>query len=698
MERTRVKPFKDHSFMKTVVFSWGRFQPPTIGHKLLVDKVVELAKKYKADHIIFTSRTQDKKSNPLDVQTKVEFLQKMFPGVEFKGATDTIRTFIEALKYLYDQGYRNVYMVAGSDRLPEYQRLFDKYNGGEDFNFKILKAVSAGERDPDAEGASGMSGTKMRKAAVDNDFVSFRRGVPSTLSDADTKDLMKKIRKALSIREFVEHLTEGVNDQGIFKVVFLAGGPGSGKDYVMKQTLGGLGLTEINSDKAFEYLMDKFDFDKKMGPEEESQRELVRKKAKNTTEARQRLAIQGRNGLIINGTGDDPEKIKKIHNMLKKLGYDDPMMLMVNTRDSVSKQRNKERGDRGGRTVPENIRKEKWDAVQDSIPAYKEIFGANFHEYENSENLMSPETSPDLAQQKRDEMDYLFKRFKKYTETPVDNEIANSWIDSERTKASRTDGKTQPAPDTRSSSGMEAPADSYTRPDPVGQEGKKLIPQSILDQAAKMGLVYLRFGRFGPSTGPNAGKVTHKELNGQLVPAKGVNESFSEFVVEQIKKHMSPQQISSKFSVPILHIMKQLKSGIEVEHEHTNSRKLARTIALQHLAEDPNYYTKLKKMEKKKTVSEAYIGPKHESFFSDSSARDLLTLGYPVESYDSPDVEAPGLLGYSKEYNLKLKNGRASVTELTGDENLVSIPDQKEDELKKVGRNILSFKSKNSAL
>ena len=768
---------------KTVVFSFGRFQPPTIGHKLLVDKVVSLAKQHKADHIIFASRTQDKKSNPLDVETKVHFLKKMFPKANFEPANDEVRTFIEALKKLYKQGYKNVYMVAGSDRLADYQKLFDKYNGGEDFDFSVLEAVSAGERDPDAEGAAGMSGTKMRKAAVENDFHSFRTGIPSTLSDADTKALMTQIRRGLSLKEFVEHvsqpLMEGVNDHGIFKVVFLAGGPGSGKDYVMKQTLGGLGLTEINSDKAFEYLMDKFDFDKKMGPDEEAQRELVRKKAKNTTEAKQRLALQGRNGLIINGTGDDPEKIKKMYGMLKKLGYDEPMMLMVNTRDSVSKQRNKERGDRGGRTVPENIRKEKWDAVQSSIEKYKEMFGQNYNEYDNSETLTGENVSQDLKDYKTNEMANLFKRFKKYTEAPVENDIAKDWIDTERKKASRSGDKTQPAPDTRSSSSTEAPADSYTTPDPVGQEGKKLVPQDVMAKAESMGLVYLRFGRFGPKDGPNAGKVTHKEKNGELVP---VNESF---INEEFKSHKSPIEIARKHKVPLIKIMKQLKMGIKVEHEHTKSSKTARIIALQHLDEIPNYYTRLKKAEKgaikegyefsspdayqlltltrtideqpkKKSKSElvglfskmlellskedlnetnieentsedSSVGKgkdfatfivEETSRTSDScssnsrysSRRDSEKDNYQksnktktkieklkerfIESYDSPSAEAPGVFGYSKDQITK--KGKASVTELTGDENAVSIPAQKEDELKKVtGREILSFKSKN---
>ena len=163
----------------------------------------------------------------------------------------------------------------------------------------------------------------------------------------------------------------------------MAGGPGSGKDYVLNNTLDGHGLVEINSDKALEYLMDKEDLDKRMPDNEEAQRNEARKRAKNVTELRQRLALHGRNGLIINGTGDDPEKYKKIKKTLEKMGYE-TKCVMVNTDDEVSQSRNIERGQRGGRTVPENIRKQKWDAVQSARPELAKMFRDNYVEFDNS--------------------------------------------------------------------------------------------------------------------------------------------------------------------------------------------------------------------------------------------------------------------------------------------------------------------------
>jgi len=190
---------------KKVVFTFGRFQPPTIVHGLLVSAVKLIAKKQNADHVIFASRSQDKKSNPLPVDRKVYYLKRMFPQTNFIGANENVRTFMEAAKEL-NKKYKNLVMVAGSDRVPEYKKLLEKYNG-KDFHFDTIEVVSAGERDPDAEGATGMSGTKMRDAAKKGDFDSFKRGLPSTLTTVDAKRLMNEIREGLgleNIRERVE--------------------------------------------------------------------------------------------------------------------------------------------------------------------------------------------------------------------------------------------------------------------------------------------------------------------------------------------------------------------------------------------------------------------------------------------------------------------------------------------------------------
>jgi len=187
---------------KKVVFAFGRFQPPTIGHELLVKAVKKLAGST-ADHVIYASKTEDKKDNPLPVDRKVYFLKRMFPDTNFVAANAEVRTFIEAVKQL-NKKYKNLVMVAGSDRVPEYTKILNKYNGTDEFNFDTIEVVSAGERDPDSDSASGMSGTKMREAAKAGDFKKFKTGVPHTLTDLDARRLMNDIRKAYALAPIKE--------------------------------------------------------------------------------------------------------------------------------------------------------------------------------------------------------------------------------------------------------------------------------------------------------------------------------------------------------------------------------------------------------------------------------------------------------------------------------------------------------------
>jgi nicotinamide mononucleotide adenylyltransferase len=189
---------------KTVVFAFGRFNPPTTGHQLLVQFVKKLATKNRADHIIYASRSHDAKKNPLPVDRKVHYLGLMFTGIKFVAANDQIRTFIEAAKEL-NKKYKNIIMVAGSDRVAEYDRILNKYNG-DLFNFDSIKVVSAGERDPDADDASGMSGTKMRALATKGDFDTFKKGLPSTLRDIDARRLMNDVREGMGLDAIKEQV------------------------------------------------------------------------------------------------------------------------------------------------------------------------------------------------------------------------------------------------------------------------------------------------------------------------------------------------------------------------------------------------------------------------------------------------------------------------------------------------------------
>lgn len=194
---------------KTVVFAFGRFNPPTIGHELLFKVVKKVAATNKADHVIYASKTQDKKKNPLSVDRKVHYLNLMFPQTHFVAANAEVRTFIEAAKLL-NKKYKNLIMIAGSDRVPDYTKLLNQYNGKE-FHFDSVQVISAGERDPDSDDATGMSASKMRAAAVKGDYATFKKGLPSSVRDIDGKLLMNEIRQGMGLEGIKEQVKFDVN-------------------------------------------------------------------------------------------------------------------------------------------------------------------------------------------------------------------------------------------------------------------------------------------------------------------------------------------------------------------------------------------------------------------------------------------------------------------------------------------------------
>lgn len=183
----------------TIVVVFGRMNPPQVGHGLVVKKVIDTSTKLNADHMIVLQATQDQKKNPLQAERKVFWAKKMFPGANIVAANKQMRTIIEVAKSLSGK-YSNLVVVAGSDRLFEFQTLLDKYNG-RDYNFDSIEIVSAGERDPDADGAAGMSATKMRQAAVDDNVAAFKSGIGPNLKASEIKTLMREIRVGLGLNE-----------------------------------------------------------------------------------------------------------------------------------------------------------------------------------------------------------------------------------------------------------------------------------------------------------------------------------------------------------------------------------------------------------------------------------------------------------------------------------------------------------------
>lgn len=188
-----------------VVFTFGRMNPPTIGHAKLVDIVKREAGKRGADPHIYLSHSQDAKKNPLDYNAKIRLAQSAFgPSVKKTGH----KTVIDILKMLSKRGVKEVVMVVGSDRVPEFDRILDKYNGKE-YKFDSIRVISAGERDPDADGVSGMSASKLRGLAKSGDFDGFKTGMPSSLSNAEVKKVYNKIRS--TIKEEIELIDESLD-------------------------------------------------------------------------------------------------------------------------------------------------------------------------------------------------------------------------------------------------------------------------------------------------------------------------------------------------------------------------------------------------------------------------------------------------------------------------------------------------------
>ena len=186
-----------------VVFAFGRFNPPTIGHEKLMEAVKKLARG--GTYRIYPSQSQDAKKNPLDFKLKVKFMRKMFPKHARNIMADKgMRTAFDVIVALYNEGYTKVTFVAGEDRIIEFNKLFNKYNGVKGrhgfYQFENgVKVVSAGERDPDAEGAIGMSASKLRAAASDNDLKLFAKGMPKGFKEVE--NLFNAVRAGMGLKE-----------------------------------------------------------------------------------------------------------------------------------------------------------------------------------------------------------------------------------------------------------------------------------------------------------------------------------------------------------------------------------------------------------------------------------------------------------------------------------------------------------------
>ena len=507
-----VKGFKEFNEEKTreVTFTFGRFNPPTVGHGKLLAKVASIATG--SDYKIYASKSNDANKNPLQYSEKIKVMRKMFPKHGRNTVDDKSTSVLHAAASLYSQGYTKAKLVVGSDRVNEMSSLLNKYNGVKaahglyDFDGGI-EVVSAGDRDPDAEGVSGMSASKMRQAAIDGDFKSFSKGLPKEFGE--DMSLFNLIRKRMGLKEMVNFrkhiqlptlsekreryisgeifntgdrvtcqktnqnftiaerysnyivsaigtkyfisdveeyvkeslnpnsvipsrisshtkkfrdmfgeydIKEGVDDPAIFKAVFLAGGPGSGKSFTVGRTgLTALGFKVVNSDDKFEIALKKAGLEPTPDNIFSPTGQKLRGRAKELTGKQQDLYINGRLGLVIDGTGKDYAKIKAQADLMKQIGYD-VAMIFVNTDQDTALDRNRKRS----RSLPDDTVTRMWKDVQNNLGKFQQLFSPNFVIVDNSSgaNVEKATTS-------------AYKQMAKFAKQAPRSNTAKKWISSQ---------------------------------------------------------------------------------------------------------------------------------------------------------------------------------------------------------------------------------------------------------------------------
>ena len=183
----------------TLTIAFGRFNPPTTGHEKLLNTVASSSDD--GDYVIVPSRSQDKKKNPLDPDTKIGVMRQMFPDHSEKIVNDPAnKTIFDVLKKAHNDGYSNVRIIGGGDRVAEFEKLSGNYNG-KLYQFDNIEVRSAGDRDPDSDDVTGMSASKQRKYAAQGDLDNFLKGVPSVMNKKAAKELYNNIRTGMNVKE-----------------------------------------------------------------------------------------------------------------------------------------------------------------------------------------------------------------------------------------------------------------------------------------------------------------------------------------------------------------------------------------------------------------------------------------------------------------------------------------------------------------
>jgi len=498
--------------MSHAVIAWGRFNPPTEeGHGKLVKAVQSHAEKVGGQHYIFPTHTQDKKKNPMTHEEKVGAMRKLFPGANV-ASHDKVKTIMDAMKHLEKKGHKEVTVVAGSDRVDEYHKLLNNYRPKEFPKIKKVNVVSAGHRDPDAEGAEGMSASKLRglvSAGKKDEFVSH-------YSD-------KKLGAHIHDKVKAGMQMESVSPVGIF----LLGGPGSGKDYVLKNIFSRFDLTEVQADQ------------------------ILNGAAAELYETQQHIVINGAN---------DADKIELIQNILEGYTFD---FVHVSVTNKVSRLRNEQRD----QPISESKRIDKFLKAEE-LSKDLEAFVFN-----NSINLNE---SSDM------EKVFFGAQIEKLLERVVELGL---------------EIKTTPEP-----KAFSIIKEKYFPPvakDKASGLPKKYV-RGLSASTAKARAAHWKEKSKLSDSDPRAYEPAPGDATAKTKPSKhtiAVRKMMGEQMTADVKVPHSVDDIAQKHGVSAASIIQALAIGKQIEMEHTTDEKTAETIALGHLWEKPDYYTKLAKME-----------------------------------------------------------------------------------------------------
>lgn len=308
------------------------------------------------------------------------------------------------------------------------EKEFDSLKKGDTVTIEFTSAMSQGKDTLKVTAKNVVGKARVEKVTLRSiknpkgvKYFLYKRGNNVSFAQGDLATTIKSFKK--------EELEEGVNDPHIFKAVFMAGGPGAGKSYVARKLVGGTGLKTVNSDIAFKWLMDKANLRLDMPDDEKEERDQVRGRAKEITKNQEDLYMQGRLGLLIDGTGKDIQKISAINKKLKTFGYE-TKMIFVNTDLETSLVRNQERAEQGDRTVDPAIAKDAWSKVQNNMMAYQQEFGKrNFYVVDNSDG---PETD-----ERKKNFEAVWKDLHAFLDSAPTHSRAKAWMKQQKVSYTR---------------------------------------------------------------------------------------------------------------------------------------------------------------------------------------------------------------------------------------------------------------------